>query len=118
MIYYAILGFLRNIPARVWAFLQRGRRGYADRDLWHLAGYLSGWLPEALDTYARDTHSYPGDMTESEWTSMVHAMADGFRAHRRLMDDDYGEEAEREMLMERARGGLRLFAEWFADLWD
>lgn len=30
------------------AFIQRGRRGWADQDVWSLDGYLNSWLPDAL----------------------------------------------------------------------
>lgn len=123
MIYYAVLGFFRwtlpDIPARAWAFLQRGWRGYADRDMWGLDSYLSRWLPKALRQFARTTHSYPGNtVSDTEWVVLVHKMADGFEAHRRLLDFDCADEAERDALLQRARYGMRLFVEWFGDLWD
>ena len=112
---YRFVVRLLDIPGFVWAFFQRGWRGYADRDLWSLDGYLSRWLPQALRQFARTTHSYPGNgMTDTEWIVLVHKMADGFEAHRRLIDCA----DERDVLMQRARYGMRLFVEWFGDLWD
>src|SRR5690242_12623084 len=42
------LAYAQSILYNLRALEQRGRRGFANRDLWNLSVYLSGWLPAAL----------------------------------------------------------------------
>ena len=39
---------LSRIPSEVKWFIQRGKRGYADCDVWSLDSYLNSWMPEAI----------------------------------------------------------------------
>lgn len=45
-------------------FVQRGLRGYSDRDLWSLDHYLSGVLSKSLIQLAETTHGHPCRATE------------------------------------------------------
>jgi hypothetical protein len=76
-------------------FLQRGKRGWADCDVWGLDDYLAGWLPDALKQLSEDTHGYPaslcdeendpsGDAGFAEWREILAQIAEGFRAHKRM----------------------------------
>lgn len=72
------------IPGYYWRqakwFVQRGRRGWADCDTWALDSYLLGWLPDAMTNVRRWAYSHPGDMTFSEWLTLIVKIEDGLRA--------------------------------------
>lgn len=85
-----------NIPKEIFWFWQRGRRGWADCDVWSLDGYLISWLPEALRELAKIAHGCPpalyDDATGKEdqcwkWVAILEEMAEGFEAHREWEDD-------------------------------
>jgi hypothetical protein len=42
------------------AFLQRGRRGWADTDVWDLDGYIARVLSQSIAHLAETDHGYPG----------------------------------------------------------
>lgn len=46
------------------AFIQRGKRGYADCDCWNLDEYFFSVMPNALENLADNAHGFPGSMIE------------------------------------------------------
>jgi len=68
-------------------YTQRGKRGYADSDLWNLDGYILSWLPEALDQLAEEAYSYPGGWTIESWQKWLHYKAEVFRSIRYRIDN-------------------------------
>lgn len=118
-VYCFVRWTLPDIPDCIWAFFQRGWRGYADRDLWDMGSYLSCWLPKALRQLARTTCDHPSDtVSETEWIVLLNKMADGFEAYQRLIDLSYTGKDEQEALQQQARYGMRLFVERLGDLWE
>lgn len=96
--------------------IQRGRRGYADSDLWSLDYYLMSWLPDAIDELAESQHSWPGVdyedfSTPEEWAALLHSIAEGFRA---------GVEAQHDFkeMPPEWNEAFRLFQKYFWALWD
>jgi hypothetical protein len=51
-------------------FMQRGKRGWADCDVWSLDYYLDGWMPDALRKLKKDKHGIPTNVfpTGPEYT--------------------------------------------------
>ena len=47
-------------------FIQRGRRGWSDRDAWSLDYYLTSWMPEALGYIRKHKHGVPIDMYDAK----------------------------------------------------
>lgn len=67
--YYKVRRGIRNVwdfPRDTYYdakyFIQRGKRGWADRDTWALDNYLSRWLPDALKHLKANKHGTPMDM--------------------------------------------------------
>jgi hypothetical protein len=56
--------FPRHKYYEVKYFIQRGRRGWSDADVWDLDGYLARVLGESIAHLAETTHGWPGG---SEW---------------------------------------------------
>jgi hypothetical protein len=96
-------------------FIQRGYRGYSDSDVWDLASYLSGWMPDALKQLERTKHGTPIGMTPNGWATRLRLMREGFVAVKEmdnLVFEDY------KPLKRKMDKGLKMFAKHFLDLWD
>lgn len=70
-------------------FCQRGKRGYADVDVWNLCDYLAEWLPDAMRLLREKGRTYPGEpcegaATPEEWRERLKEIEDGFMAARLL----------------------------------
>ena len=110
------------LPARlrdVRAFIQRGRRGWADRDTWNLDEYLARVTGQALAHLADTGHGYPDDGTAEgsspgAWQTYQRELALAFldyalaRQKMTLGWDDY------EKLLNR----MRPLFDHFGALWD
>ena len=46
--------YVMDLYYEVKWFIQRGRRGYSDRDTWSLDQYLASWMPEALERLEKE----------------------------------------------------------------
>jgi hypothetical protein len=115
-IYYPLYRAWRDYnPAQLcrevkW-FLQRGRKGWADCDIWSLDNYLSCWLPDALRRLKETKHGIPSGMFEAEdcdvdgnpseagmergetrWDAIMDKMIAGFEADRRSQSGLYEEQ--------------------------
>ena len=118
-------------------FLQRGWRGYSDRDNWSIDYYLNSWLPAALRGL-KNGHGYPVDMFPLEyqlssddiptevceaaykkWQDILESMAKGFEASAALSDELPLPDSPRHAELTRAMDlGLQLFTKHYFSLWD
>ncbi len=103
-------------------FIQRGRRGYADRDLWSLDWYLSDWMPKALRQLKKHHMGYPGmegANTDSEWKAILEKMAIGFEASNKQNEMVIPPTSKTyKKLQKQIDEGLNLFVKWYGSLWD
>lgn len=107
----------RYVKRNLQAFWQRGRRGYADTDLWSFDSYLAGVLVKALAQLRDTTHGYPSGLdTPEEWAAILTQMVDGFAAHRDIMNT--GDTEAMRTATERFQRGMELFSEYYLALWD
>lgn len=110
-------------------FIQRGRRGWSDRDVWSLDHYLSFILSTALLHFADITHGHPcrsynpdllpdpckGCECELKWDKELRENAKKFH----LLYEDNWETAEELKRLDAARKeALEWLAEWYGHLWD
>lgn len=125
----------RHVYRRMKWFIQRGMRGYSDRDVWGLDSYLAGWLPNALRQLRDTKHGIPADMfteeefmaedpdgsamkrAETKWNYELKKMIDGFEAFDTIMSVDVTKEQE-EVCMKVFRDGMDALRDHFWDLWD
>jgi hypothetical protein len=118
-LYYAVRRFFLYSPygnprqayREVKWFIQRGRRGFSDRDVWSIDYYVNGWMPAALRRLKETKHGVPGVMFELEdcgedgqttdegmaragarWDAIMDKMIAGFEADKRAQDGIYEEE--------------------------
>lgn len=126
--WYVLLRFWGWISKDVWrnikSFIQRGKRGYADSDVWNLNSYLSSWMPDALEKLRGEGHyaAYPmsilkkgmsDDEAKEKWDEIVNTIADGFRAA-----EDQNEYGTWDDLEKTRIKGMKLFIKHYHDLWD
>ena len=139
--YYAVRRFFlynswvnpRRAHREIKWFIQRGRRGWADCDVWSLDNYLNGWLPSALRCLKEQKQGVPSSMFEPEdcipegdwrgnpseegmvraearWDAIMDKMIAGFEADERSQNGLYQEELG-EYPMDRPSGVS-------ADVWE
>lgn len=106
-------------------FIQRGRRGYSDRDLWSFDSYLTkvlaGGLKQFIDKQPLSFPSWREADTYDKWIAILKQMQSGFQAvldYETLTweeDSDGKLQKEAYALQEKS---LLLLAKWFNNLWD
>jgi len=109
------------------SFWQRGKRGYAARDLLSLDDYLCTWLPQALRQLATmEPQGYPAECGSWEnWEQILEQMAAGFEAGQQIISLDYWglnlppalNKAKEDELAKRFDTGMALFVKYFFGLW-
>lgn len=92
------------------AFYQRGRRGWADRDLWSLDDYLAGWMGDALHKLNEDSHH--ADAHGKKGLREYQQMIEGWDAAERYISD-WGEQD-----LKRWERGSDIFKKRFFSLWN
>jgi len=143
--YWAIYRFFRwgrfSTPRRIYKeikwFIQRGSRGWADRDVWSLDWYLNTWMPDALRRL-RDTKigtpfaCFPEgpeyikpcgnptkeahEIAEKNWDTIINKMIAGFEAAHRLNEmSNWDNRDEDQKIFDE---GMKLFHEYYFNLWD
>lgn len=118
---YRIWYKVSEIPNEIKYFVQRGMRGYSDRDTWSIDYYLSSWMPRALRSIAKTGMSYPGVgevNTPKKWAEIIKKMEKGFEASNKLGDWKYSNPEELKKLQQTQKDGLKLFCKYFDALWD
>lgn len=92
----------RSTYWNIRAFMQRGRRGWADTDVWNLNTYLEKVIAGSVKHLNNTKHSYHADMTLEEWTEVLDQIST------KIISEDH---------VERAEALDTLVSVWF-DLWD
>lgn len=106
---------IRVIKSRIRRYLQRGKRGYADSDIWNLDFFILSWLPEALDQLADTTISFPGTpWTYESWKAFLKHHAAVMRAVRQREQDFEDTNAG----WEEFKKSWQAIGEMFPHLWD
>lgn len=109
-------------------FIQRGKRGYSDKDLWSLDYYLCEWMPEAIRSY-KNSLSWPGShvdgtqMTYKQYQKILEKMAVGFESAKAISNMEYFKgnkicKRTYNQLNKKEKEGLILFSDYFTSLWD
>jgi len=137
---------LRRFPREVRWFIQRGRRGWSDCDLWGMDGHIARLNVEMLSRLREIAHGYPAGLTNgtdepwysdedrakfAEQNARIDAQIgftgdDGFERWKAMLT--YFEDGWRGELAylddfdeaghERFKAMMPLYAEWFGGLWD
>jgi hypothetical protein len=107
-------------------FIQRGRRGWSDRDAWGWNSHHSEVMVGVIKYLLEHKHGYPVGLTPGKWDKALKVMEDGFQA---AVDDDndftsyktLSPQAYKKLIYSRRRKlmlGLKYFREYYFSLWD
>jgi hypothetical protein len=109
-------------------FIQRGKRGYADCDLWGWDYYMARTNIKALKQFKEKLYGHPFGFNDiDEWKDTIQQMIDGFQASIDIDDVHIIENGaynhkktveEIERLEKIRLKGMRLFTKWYQNLWD
>jgi len=123
-IYWRIVRFwekVRYFPREIKWFIQRGKRGYSDSDIWGFHDYLRQILAKGLKQLAKNTHGWP-DIDEAktykDWQKILRTMAEGFQAVIDYDEKVYFNKKKMDNAYEKQTESLKLLAKWFDHLWD
>lgn len=103
--------------AKVRRFIQRGKRGYADEDVWNLEYYLADVISASVMHLRHHNMAYPSDLTPEEWNATLEKISHGFKAAADFCDGGIPMETEPQMLSE-LDVAMDLFKKHFFNLWD
>lgn len=118
MIRYRPLDIIRDPYWWCKTFIQRGRRGYGDRDLWDLFSYHTRVMSGALKQFRSQLHGYPADMaSDEEWIDKINQMIAGFDIAKRIDEMDYKNAEEFNELEFRFRTKMQVFIDYYFGLW-
>lgn len=122
----------RELRRKVRWGLQRWRRGYSDLDVWNTDHHLCRIIPPMMRQLSRDLHGVPGtiamqfevdtdaermELAVAEWRRILEAVAVGFEAQARIVND-YPEGEELAELERQWQEGSALLIEHFGAFWD
>ncbi len=107
-------------------FIQRGRRGWADCDVWSFDTYLASVIAGGVKHLKEIEHGHPADITRERWHEILNDIIFAFEA---LKDQPFVPPVWEprfepypfsmpEDLYDRIKRGQALFAEYFQGLWD
>jgi len=121
-------------------FIQRGRRGYSDEDVWSFDHYLCEIIPPALRQIKEKGAGCPSEYYDEKnknneckpWHEILEEIAQGFESAKILINHDitiwkenkdgnYTMETDHpkaEQASKKMKRGLALFSEHFLNLWD
>ena len=113
-------------------FYQRGSRGYADSDVWSLDWHLTHFMGKALRDLANQVHGTPiidtgreikdindcDTLTLEEWKATILYIAETFDIGRKIEEMEYNTLEEQKVALKRFEQGMKMFTEYFFNLWD
>jgi hypothetical protein len=99
-------------------FIQRGYRGYSDRDTWSIDWYLCEWMPAALATLKKRKIGHPFGESQKSWRAKIDRMINAFVLARKIQNYDYKTTEEMQTAMKQFRKDFNLVKTHFFDLWD
>lgn len=117
--------FLELIDEVRW-FIQRGCRGYSDRDIWGWFHHHSTMMLGVLQYLRKHKHGYPAELTLGKWDKALKVMEDGFQA---AIDEENDTTSYkimstiefRKLVFKRRRKlmlGLKYFRKYYYSIWD
>lgn len=99
-------------------FIQRGQRGFSDRDVWSIDYYMCSWMPQALEQLRRTKHGTPIGLTPKQWDSKLDRMINAFKIARKIQDFEYIKKEEYQVALKQFRKDFNVINTYFFNLWD
>ena len=114
--FYRLFYKIVDFPKEVKWFLQRGRRGFSDRDIWSFDYYLAKVIHEGTKRLKENKSGYPSDMTEEDWDQILGKISNGFGRLLEFSEDP--ELWDDKKVMAEIEEGKQLLVKYFESLWD
>ena len=86
---YGILNIIQDTPRNIKHFIQRGKRGYADCDVWGLGYYLSDVIYGSVKSLRGQLHGHPCDTTMKQWEKILDSIIWTFDVANKLNDNNW-----------------------------
>lgn len=90
-------------------YRQRLTKGFDDSETWSLFIDNSQWLVPRLERFIELQDCHPGSISNDEWIEILNKI---ILAHKIIAKDDF--QPEEKTIVEE---GLKLYAEWYLNLW-
>lgn len=87
-------------------------QGWSDIDTWSLDHAIAKLILPRLIRFKEVNNGFPPDLTEKKWDSTLQKMIDAFTI---VASDKYWERTKKDQKV--ITEGLKLFAQYFQDLW-
>lgn len=129
-----------NIFRKIKWFIQRGIRGWADCDVWSFDSYLNKIIISGLKRLKENHQGCPSDLWDEyavnqechKWYFIIDEMIQGFEAADTIVNGhcmyfseiDNGmmeyrlDKEQLENLSKKYKRGMKLFSEYYLNLWD
>lgn len=101
---------------RVKWFIQRGRRGWADCDVWSLDGHLARIISEGTKRLEATDHGYPPELTPEEWSAILLRISDVFYKYYHHMELETLEDELK--VVEDLKEQFEVLKKYYVHLWD
>ncbi len=75
---YGIVNKIKSIPLEIRSFIQRGNRGWSNRDVWGLDYYLAKTIEKSIICLKENKNGFPNDLTEGKWIDILNTISDTF----------------------------------------
>ena len=95
--------------------------GFCNCETWGLSSVIAEFVLPRLKRYKEVTNGYPSNLTEEKWNEILDKMIFAFEWH--MIEQDNPEEYSKlspekiTLNWKRYEEGMKLFAEYFLDLW-
>lgn len=122
-------------------FIQRGRRGWSDRDAWDIDQYIAEMIPPMVRRIAKNGMGCPQEFYDNtckndechKWNDTLEEIAQGFEAAVQIKNlsrycrwlktpeglyDHVYEKGRDKQLAKKFDRGMELFSKYFLNLWD
>lgn len=110
---------IKNLILEIKWFFNRGKKGYADIDMWNFDEYIARLIKENCFILAEEHHGYPNSLTDDKWKQILLDISFGFGSYLEMRSGIYEtKDAEFKRLKKEYKNGLKLFSEYHQYIWD
>lgn len=137
-IYYPIYRLIGRIEQffrwDIKTFIQRGKRGWGDRDTWSFDWYLSDVISQGVRHLEKHHYGHPCDLSDENWKKILNKIATTFETSGKIADMDIilttNKKQYNKLISAGCKGvytpeqtkeyykGFDLFKKYFLSLWD
>lgn len=145
---FGIKNKIVEFPREVKYFIQRGKNGFSQRDIWGLDYYLARTISSGVDKLIQEVHCYPGNLKNiKQWKLILKKISKIFKMEEKISDGEliylpvkkYNDKKRTDIIKTTKESnkdfdrndkvmtkkenqayieGWVLFAKYFRDLWD